>query len=145
MGTRIYRRKPAAATGPTRGSPLENAFAGKWLRDCADLPFERNYVVPGWRDWAREKKALGLVTRAVPFRGDFAWPAARVCVEIQGATFVVGGHSTGPGIERDAIKNFTAQLSGWACLALTAGMLLHGNGELIWLPKLRQLILDRSR
>lgn len=124
-------------------SALENAFQGKWLRDYPGLPFEREFVIDGWRMWAQEKKERGISTRVVPFRADFAWPAARVALEVQGGTFVVGGHSTGPGIERDAIKSLTAQLSGWSLVVLTDKMLTRGNAERIWLPKLAQLILSR--
>ena len=124
-------------------SRLENIFIAKWLRDHPHLPFEREYVIPGWREWAKEKKRLGLVTRSVPFKADFAWPEACVLLEVQGGTFVVGGHSTGPGIERDAIKSLTAQISGWALIFMTDKMLTR-NGEKIWLPKLAAFIIKRT-
>lgn len=124
-------------------SGLENAFQGKWLRDYPGLPFEREYIIDAWREWAQEKKDRGLSKRLGFFRADFAWPQARVCLEVQGGTFVVGGHSTGPGIERDAIKSLTAQASGWAHICLTDKMLTRGNGERIWLPKLAHLIVSR--
>jgi hypothetical protein len=124
-------------------SRLENIFSAKWLRDYPHLHFEREYVIPGWRAWAEEKKQLGIVTRRVPFKADFAWPQACVVVEVQGGTFVVGGHSTGPGIERDAIKSLTAQVSGWALICLTDKMLTR-NGEKIWLPKLASFIVART-
>ncbi len=64
-------------------------------------------------------------------------------MEVQGGTLVVGGHSTGPGIERDAIKSLTAQLSGWALICMTDKMLTR-NGEKIWLPKLAAFIIKRT-
>jgi hypothetical protein len=134
---------PIANVSAKKRSRLENIFIAKWLRDYPQLNFEREYVIPGWRAWAEEKKQLGLVTRRVPFKADFAWPQARVVVEVQGGTFVVGGHSTGPGIERDAIKSLTAQISGWAMICLTDKMLTR-NGEKIWLPKLASFIVART-
>jgi len=124
-------------------SILENVFQAKWLLDYPHLPFEREYVIPGWREWAEEKKRLGLVSKRVPFKADFAWPEARVVLEVQGGTFVVGGHSTGPGIERDAVKSLTAQISGWALICLTDKMLTR-YGEKIWLPKMASFICART-
>jgi hypothetical protein len=134
---------PIVNVSAKKRSRLENIFIAKWLRDYPQLNFEREYVIPGWRAWAEEKKQLGLVTRRVPFKADFAWPQACVVVEVQGGTFVVGGHSTGPGIERDAIKSLTAQISGWAMICLTDKMLTR-NGEKIWLPKLASFIVART-
>jgi len=123
-------------------SALENIFVSKWVRDYPGLPFEQEYVIPGWRQWAEEKKSRGLSKRLVTFRADFAWPQARVALEVQGGTFVIGGHSTGPGIERDAIKSLTAQISGWSLICLTDKMLTR-DAEKLWLPKLAVFITNR--
>jgi hypothetical protein len=122
-------------------SYLEQQFMGRWVVRCPDLPFEREVALPAWRSWAEHKKATGMVRRAVPMRADFAWSPARVALEIQGGTWVKGGHSSGAGIERDAIKALLAQADGWALVALTDHMLCrHGH---IWLPRLEQLIRSR--
>lgn len=70
---------------------------------------------------------------------DFAWPEARIAVEVQGATWVKGGHSTGAGIARDAAKSNLAQLSGWVLLALTAEMIRPD-----WLARLETALRSRT-
>jgi hypothetical protein len=119
-------------------SVLERQFAAAWVVRCPDLPFVQQFALPAWVDWAQERKAAGLIKRARPMAADFAWPDARVAVEIQGGTWVKGGHSTGAGIRRDVTKSNLAQLSGWACLALTADMI-----EPSWLARLEQLVRSR--
>lgn len=122
-------------------SPLEDRFAALWQRQFPGLPFEREFTLPAWEAWASERKALGLVTRRVRYRADFAWPDARVALEIQGGTWTLGKHSSGAGIERDCAKSFTAQASGWVCFAITGTMLKRQNS--IWLPKLAATIQRR--
>lgn len=122
-------------------SYLEQRFASQWVVRYPELVYEREHVLPGWRAWAREKVRRGLVSRAVPMRADFAWPQATVALEIQGGQWVKSGHSSGSGLERDAIKALLAQLDGWALVCLTESMLCrHGQ---IWLPRLEQLIRSR--
>lgn len=123
-------------------SHLEQQFVGRWAVRCADLRYEREHVLPAWRSWAAEKKERGLTRRATPMRADFAWPVARVALEIQGGIWVKGGHSSGGGIERDAIKSLLAQADGWVLVAFTEKMLLQ-QGH-IWLPRLEQLIRSRQ-
>lgn len=122
-------------------SYLEQRFAGQWVVRYPDLPFEREFVIPGWREWAREKVRRGLVTRAVPMRADFAWPAARVALEVQGGQWVKSGHSSGGGIERDAIKALTAQLDGWILVCFTERMVCRQPE--IWLPMVERLLRNR--
>lgn len=124
-------------------SHLEDRFADRWQRLYPHLPFQREYSIPAWEDWAAERRALGLVKRRVkPYRADFAWPQSALLLEIQGGTWTLGKHSSGVGIERDCSKAFTAQAAGWILLALTGGMLKQQ--ERIWLPKLASLIETRS-
>lgn len=123
-------------------SHLEDRFAAGWVVRYPDLPFVREYVVPGWRRWAEDRKRRGLVSRAVPFRADFAWPDAMVALEVQGGQWVRSGHSSGSGLERDAVKSWTAQLDGWALVAMTERMLCRQSD--VWLPMLEQLIRTRS-
>src|SRR3990167_10172651 len=47
------------------------------------------------------------------WRFDFAWPEQKLGVEINGAVWVVGVHSTGAGITRDYEKGNSAALLGW--------------------------------
>lgn len=53
------------------------------------------------------------------WRFDFAWPAHRLAVEIEGGTWVQGAHTRGRHFERDAEKYNAAALAGWRVLRFT--------------------------
>ena len=60
----------------------------------------RELVFCGHRDW----------------RFDYAWPDAKVALELEGGTFSGGRHSTGPGMRADMEKYNEAALRGWCVL-----------------------------
>ena len=67
---------------------------------------------------------------AVPprkFRWDFAWPAHKLLVEVNGGTWQKGGHSSGGGIARDYEKLNLANLAGYRCLIFTGEMIHSGE------------------
>lgn len=68
------------------------------------------------------------------FRWDFVWISKKVLVEVQGAIWVKGGHSTGAGITRDATKNNLAILAGWKPLIVTAEHIKSGQA-LLWIQE----------
>lgn len=87
-------------------------------------------------------KALGLSFvrehRVVPtrrFRFDVAFPDALLAVEIQGGTWINGGHSRGKGIERDCEKAAEAMILGWRVLHVTTDQVRTGQA-LQWIQKL---------
>ena len=90
-------------------STLEELFA--FQATAAGLPaFEREVcAIPGRK-----------------FRFDFAWPAYKLLVEVNGGTFTRGAHSTGVGIERDMEKLDLATLAGWRVLQVSAKMVRSG-------------------
>lgn len=50
-------------------------------------------------------------------RADFAWPAQRLLVEVQGGIYLRrSGHSGGTGITRDIDRGNAATLAGWRVL-----------------------------
>ena len=122
-------------------SRLEQQFSDKWGRLYPSLLFLREVTIPPWEAWASERKALGLAKVRRAFVADFAWPDARVVVEVQGGTWVTSGHSTGTGIQRDAIKALTAAAGGWVVVPLTGDMIGPQGG--IWLPKVAAVIRSR--
>jgi len=122
-------------------SRLEQQFSDKWGRLYPGLPFLRELTIPPWEAWASERKALGIAKVRRAFVADFAWPDARVVVEVQGGTWVTSGHSTGTGIQRDAIKALTAAAGGWVVVPLTGDMIGPQGG--IWLPKVAAVIRSR--
>lgn len=123
-------------------SHLEEKFAAAWLKRFPDLPFQRELAIGPYVEWAPQRKLLGLAKRACrPYRVDFAWPRASVAVEIQGGTWVAGGHSSGYGIQRDCEKALVAQCGGWVLLPLTKQMVIKQQG--IWLPRIGRLVVNR--
>lgn len=91
-------------------SPLEDELALQ-IRAFELLPPTREfkYAIPGRR-----------------FKFDFAWEEERLLVEVQGATYVRGGHSTGTGIARDMEKLNLATLAGWRVLQFDSKMIKTG-------------------
>ena len=61
------------------------------------------------------------------FRFDFAWLDAKIAVEIQGATYRKGAHSTGTGLARDFEKNNLAVSLGWRVLYFDSKMIHDGR------------------
>jgi len=50
------------------------------------------------------------------WRFDFAWPAERVAVEIEGAVYTRGRHTRGAGFSADCVKYNEAAAAGWCVL-----------------------------
>lgn len=85
---------------------------------------------------ALQIKAYGLPEpkreyMAIPnrkFRFDFAWETGkRLLVEVQGAVFVKGAHSTGTGITRDCEKAALAAVHGYRLIPVTAQHIKTGQ------------------
>lgn len=62
------------------------------------------------------------------WRFDFAWPTAKIAVEIMGGTWTGGAHVTGVGYENDCEKLNAAVSLGWKVLYLTSKMVRSGEG-----------------
>ncbi|MBU9316557.1 endonuclease domain-containing protein [Burkholderia multivorans] len=60
------------------------------------------------------------------FRFDFAWPHAKVAVEIEGGVWTGGRHTRGDGFESDAHKYNLAALDGWRVFRFTGAMVKSG-------------------
>lgn len=60
------------------------------------------------------------------WRFDFAWPAHKVAVEIDGGTWIAGRHSRGPGYRKDCEKLNEAILLGWKVFKFTSDMVKDG-------------------
>lgn len=61
------------------------------------------------------------------WRFDFAFPGARLGIEVEGATWANGRHTRGSGYEADCRKYNAAALGGWRVLRFTSGMVESGE------------------
>jgi very-short-patch-repair endonuclease len=66
------------------------------------------------------------------WRADFAYPAAMLLIEADGATWTGGRHVRGKGFEADCEKTSTAAALGYRVIRVTRGMIEDGRAvELI--------------
>ena len=73
------------------------------------------------------------------FRADFAWPAPRLLLEVQGGVFSgKSGHSGIAGILRDCDRANAAAVAGWRVLRVTAAHLRSGEALRVLLAALQQ-------
>ena len=80
-------------------SALEETFALQLRAEKVPPPY-REYRFHPTRRW----------------RFDFAWPAQKVAVEIEGGVFSRGRHTRGSGFVKDCEKYNNAALMGWTVL-----------------------------
>jgi very-short-patch-repair endonuclease len=75
------------------------------------------------------------------WRFDFAWPARKVAVEVEGGGYVNGRHSRGAGMEKDTEKYNTAMIGGWYVLRVTPKQVESGQA-LHWLELLAGAVVQ---
>ena len=108
-----------------RYSHLEEAFAFFVRAANLDTGMVREYRFHPERKW----------------RFDFAWPVAKVAVEVEGGLWVQGRHNRAQGYERDLEKYNEAALLGWLVLRVSARH-IHSGKALEWLEKALEIRLD---
>jgi hypothetical protein len=59
---------------------------------------------------------------AKKFRFDYAWPEWKIAIEVNGATWTKGRHSSGEGIQRDYTKLNYCQILGWLVIQFSTSM-----------------------
>jgi len=114
-------------------STLERTFMTYWkaLARGYPMPVPEYQAIPGRK-----------------FRFDFAWPDAKIAVELDGGVHAPRGkccqacgqpprsrHTTGVGFTRDCEKTNLAAAMGWRVFRATAGMLREDPGNFIDLIK----------
>lgn len=107
-------------------SDLEDQFLAMWRilsTDCDDPV--REYRFDPNRRW----------------RFDFAWPDARVGVEIEGGVWSRGRHTRGSGYQADCDKYNAATLLGWRVLRYTASHVCNDPHAVI--EQVRSLIASQ--
>ena len=79
------------------------------------------------------------------FRFDFAWPAWKLAVEIEGATWSGGRHSRGKGFENDCIKYNLAVRDKWRVLRFTTQMVKDGRAIMFVGKVMEPMMADVNR
>ncbi len=99
----------------TRMTKLEGKFHTLWQQQFAEIELEFDVR------FLEERR----------FRADFLHRESKTIIEVQGGTWIKGGHSTGTGMKRDATKSLLAANEGWQIIPLTSGMLNAENIRLV--------------
>lgn len=102
---------------------LENQFGQLWLIH-SNAPLIRQYRFDETRQW----------------RFDFAWPYAKVAVEIDGGIWSGGRHTRGKGFENDCEKFNEAVLLGWRVFHLTPAMITPE-----WVQRIAEFITKETK
>jgi very-short-patch-repair endonuclease len=61
------------------------------------------------------------------WRFDFAWPALKIAVEIEGGQYVNGRHQRAAGFAADCEKYNAAQLVGWRVFRFSTRQVINGT------------------
>ena len=73
------------------------------------------------------------------WRFDYAFPADRIAVEVEGGAYTRGRHTRGKGFIADMEKYNAAAIEGWCVLRVTPDQLLtHGVDLVIAVRRMRQ-------
>lgn len=100
----------------TTQSDLEAAFLQAWRAFAPDAPWPvSEYRFDSYRRW----------------RLDFAWPDAKVGVEMQGGTWTEGRHTRGKGYDADCEKANALHDLGWRVYRITASMLKRNPAGMV--------------
>lgn len=72
-------------------------------------------------------EAQGQIIPGRKFTFDRIYRAEKIAIEVQGATFVKGGHSSGVGIARDCEKACLLAALGWRYMPVTKHQIEDGS------------------
>ncbi|MDF3837132.1 hypothetical protein P3W85_29875 [Cupriavidus basilensis] len=125
LGTRGNQGVPGRGGKEARGGSGRKAPAGR----------QGNVGSAGEEVFALHVKAAGLIAPEREYRFDavrkwrfdFAWPARRLAVEVEGGTWSGGRHTRGAGYKADLEKYNAAATQGWTVLRFTTGQVKTGE------------------
>lgn len=101
----------------TKSTPLEDLLLSQIREEGLPEPEREICLIPGRK-----------------FRFDFCFEKERLTVEVQGGTWVKGGHSSGVGIQKDCEKTILAQLGGWKVFPVTSNQ-IKDRSAIEWIKK----------
>lgn len=78
------------------------------------------------------------------WRFDFAWPAQRVALEVEGATWSGGRHTRGSGFAADCEKYARAAVLGWRVIRATGCQVKSGEAAGWVHDALRSTLLEQN-
>ena len=96
------------------------------LIDAGVPPFIQQHKFHPTRKWA----------------SDFAWPKRHLIVEVEGATWAGGRHTSGAGFAKDCIKYNSATLMGYKVLRFTSNQIKDGSALVTILQALGMVEYD---
>jgi hypothetical protein len=108
----------------SKSTPLEDLLLAQIREEGLPEPEREVCLIPGRK-----------------FRFDFVWRKKwgydmipGLTVEVQGGTWVKGGHSSGIGIQKDCEKTILAQLEGWKVFPVTSNQ-IKDRSAIEWIKK----------
>lgn len=113
-GSTVHRIKQAGKPKLTKANLVPGLLTQIRVKNLPapvqELPFD---VAHGGRGW----------------RFDFAWPAEKIALEIEGGAFAKGGsrHTRGAGFREDRVKYGTAFARGWTVLSVMPEQVKSGQ------------------
>lgn len=126
---RMLGSKPAVRAANTAKKKVQaDALAGKAALALTGLPpFTTEYLFHPTRKW----------------RFDYAWPEAKVAMELHGGVYSKGRHTRGKGFTEDRVKMNEAQLLGWRVIEVTPEHIKNGSARQ-WLERLLSTSEDHN-
>ncbi|MDW3683926.1 DUF559 domain-containing protein [Cupriavidus sp. CV2] len=115
-------RRPAAPKRPRGVGSLGEEIFALHLKASGLGDSEREYRFDAVRKW----------------RFDFAWPAKRLAVEVEGGTWTGGRHTRGSGYQADLEKYNAAAAQGWTVLRFTTGQVKTGEALAVVLAAMKE-------
>lgn len=116
---RQMRKIMDAQPVPTKGRTVWPP--GRLAKLAAELPLSVGMV------WIPEPEQEYRFHTQRRWRFDYAWPAHRLALEVEGGIFTGGRHSRGAGMLADIEKYNAAVLAGWRLLRVTPKQVRNGQ------------------
>ena len=123
-------KPPVAKPATTKPTSTEELFRRELLRaerEKLERAYFQRVVLPlSAQGYPTPKPQVQLIADR-KFAYDYVFVAAKLAVEIQGQIWKKGGHTSGAGITRDAVKTNELACIGWSLLVFTGEQIMSGE------------------